>query len=321
VAAKQGIGGWDVGTGHEYYGNLIYHNGWSSLDHGIYTQNTAPHGLKRIVDNIIFENAGFGIHAYGQTPVLSGFHVEGNICFATSCMPRNPQHGQCNILLGGSKPISGVVLKDNCTWHPEGESKRGVDVGYTAQGNGGILIQGNYFMGGANALELKGARDATVRGNTFWAPDGMVRVTYAPDADGSRIVFDRNTFIDNGKFDLAKWQAQTGSAKTDQVAAGKAGRPAGLHVVVRVNQYETERVHLAVYNWDRKDAVRIDLGDVLKAGDAYRVISVLDYFGKPVAEGKAAGPYIDLPMQGHRYEPEFGAYVLFRAPGGGHAPP
>jgi hypothetical protein len=55
--------------------------------------------------------------------------------------------------------------------------------------------------------------------------------------------------------------------------------------------------------------------------DAYRVVNVLDYFGNPVAEGKAAGPFIDLPMQGHRYEPEFGAYVLFRTQGGGHAPP
>jgi hypothetical protein len=88
---------------------------------------------------------------------------------------------------------------------------------------------------------------------------------------------------------------------------------------VRVNRYEPERVHLAVYNWDRKDSVRIDLKGVLAAGDAYRVASALDYFGPPVVQGKAEGAYVDLPMKGHRYEPEFGAYVLFRgeSPAGG----
>jgi hypothetical protein len=56
----------------------------------------------------------------------------------------------------------------------------------------------------------------------------------------------------------------------------------------------------------------VDLTDVLNNGDTYRVVNVVDYFGKPVLQGKASGPSILLPMQGHRYEPEFGAYVLFR---------
>jgi len=311
----QGIGGWDVGDDHEYYGNLIYHNGWSTLDHGIYTQNTAAHTVKRIADNIIFENAGFGIHAYGQTPVLSGYVLEGNICFAASLSPRSPDSGQCNILVGGSKPLSNVLLKSNATWSPDGQSKRSVDVGYSAEGNSAIRIEDNYFMGGAMALELKSIRDAEVCGNTFWAPAGMVRTTLAPNADKARCVFERNTFIDNGRFDLSAWQKETGAAATNQLGPSKEGRPTGLHVLVRVNRYEPERVHLAVYNWDRKDSVRIDLKGVLAAGDAYRVVSVLDYFGPPVAQGKAEGSYVKLPMKGHRYEPEFGAYVLFRGNG------
>lgn len=308
----QGIGGWDVGDDHEYYGNIIYHNGWNTLDHGIYTQNTARHTTKRIVDNIIFENAGFGIHAYGQAPTLCGFHVEGNICFATSRMPRNPQESQVNILLGGSKPISKVVLKSNCTWHPDPGSKRGVDIGYKAQGCQEILVEDNYLMGGANALELNGVLDATVRNNTFWAPAGMVKLAPAPGADRKNFVFEGNTYIQNGRFDLAKWRAETGSAKTDRVVPGRKGQPTGVHVVTRVNRYEPERIHIAVYNWDKRPSVRIDIKGLLKRGDGYRVVNVLDYFGKPVAQGKAEVPYIELRMRGHRYEPDFGAYVLFR---------
>ena len=96
---------------------------------------------------------------------------------------------------------------------------------------------------------------------------------------------------------------------------GKNGRPTGLHVFQRVNQYEPRRVHLAVYNWDHLDRVKIDLEGILARGQAYRVVNVLDFFAAPVAEGKAEGPGIVLPMRGHRYEPEFGAYVLFRGEG------
>ena len=308
----QGIGPGDVGNDHEYYGNLVYQNGWNGLDHGIYPQNTARHTPKRIVDNVFFENAGFGIHAYGEAPTLCGFHVEGNICFATAKKPRAAQEGGVNILLGGQKPISNIVLKDNCTYHPDAGSKRGVDIGFHGHGNSNILVEHNYFMCGSNAIELKNVLDAVVRDNTFWAPSGMISVTYGPGADKSKVIFEGNTYIDNKRFDLAQWRATTGSAKTDKVVRGKDGRPTGLLVFKRVNQYEPERVHLAVYNWDRRPVVRIALKDILQAGDSYRVVSVLDYFGKPVAQGKAPGACVDLPMKGRRYEPEFGAYILFR---------
>jgi len=89
--------------------------------------------------------------------------------------------GEVNILLGGRKPISNIALKANCTWHPQdADSKRGVDVGLREPGNSGILVENNYFTCGANAVELKGVLDATVRRNVFWAPRGMVEVTFAP---------------------------------------------------------------------------------------------------------------------------------------------
>jgi len=307
----QGIGGGDVGDDHEIYGNIIYHNGWNTLDHGLYVQNTALHTVKRFVDNIVFENAGCGFHLYGQSPQLSGLYLEGNISFATSLNPRCPSNGEMNILTGGYKPITHLVLKSNCTYHPNAASKRGVDVGFHGSPNTDIRIEDNYFTCGANALELKGAAEAVVRNNTFWAPVGMVAVKL-PVVDHLKLIFENNTYIDNGKFDLAGFRAQIHSGASDRLVAGKNGRPIGLHVFKRVNQYEPRRVHLAVYNWDHLDRVKIDLQGILVRGQAYRVINVLDFFGAPVAEGRADGPGIVLPMRGHRYEPEFGAYVLFR---------
>ena len=354
----QGIGGWDVGNDHEYYGNIIYRNSTTDQGHGIYSQNTAQHTVKKYIDNIVFENAGCGFHLYGGVPVLSGFYLEGNIAFATSLHPKYPRRGQINLLVGGKKPLSNVVLKDNCTYHPQAESKRGVDIGYTGGPNTNILVEGNYFTGGNNAMEIKNAASAIVRSNTFWAPTGMVLLTTAlpkkqaapvkssemPSLDGSpdvppkivaaeppllkakdaavtpgdaapaqpAIIFEGNTYIDNGRFNLEQFRRQINSGQTDKVVAGQDGRPAGLHVFKRVNRYEPQRVHLAVYNWDHQEVVEIDLKGILKEGDAFRVVNVLDYYGPPVLEGKAKGAQIELPMKGHRYEPEFGAYVLFR---------
>ena len=158
-----------MGDDQEIYGNIICHNGWNTLDHGLYVQNTARHTVNRFVDNIVFENAGCGFHLYGKSPQLSGLYLEGNISFATSLNPRCPGKGEMNILAGGSKPITHLVLKNNCTYHPNPASKRGVDVGFHGSPNTDIRIEDNYFTCGANAMELNGAAEAVVRNNTFWA--------------------------------------------------------------------------------------------------------------------------------------------------------
>ena len=160
------------------------------------------------------------------------------------------------------------------------------------------------------AKELFVAADVTVRGNTFWAPADMVQVALDPAADKKSTRIDRNTFIANGKFDLDAWRKTTGFDAHSKLAAGKDGRPTGLHVISRANRYEPTRILLAVYNWDHRDAVDIDASGLAKPGSRYRIVSVMDYFGKPVAEGRLTGRTIHLPMKGHRYEPEFGAYVL-----------
>ena len=308
-----GIGAWDVGNDHEMYGNIIYRNGCNSLDHGIYSQNTAKHTAKKYLDNIMFENAGSNIQIYGQNPILSGFDVEGNICYAASLHPKFTIQGQMSIIVGGTNPISNVVLKNNCTYHPKPDSKRGMDVGYTAKGNRNIVVEDNYFTGGLNAMEIKGAvGDLTVRNNTFWAPAGMVKITWGENPDKAKVQWDGNTYLANGKFDLEAWRKETGFDKESKLVEGKDGRPTGLFVFKRVNKYEPERVHFAVYNWDQKPEVEIDVAGLAAPGSKYRIVNALDWFGEPVAKGEVAGKTIALPMKGHTYEPEFGAYVLFR---------
>lgn len=344
----QGIGGWDVGNDHEFYGNILYHNGWTTLDHGIYSQNQAKHTVKRYVDNIVFENAGFGLHLYGSDPYLDGLYVEGNCCFATGLMPRHPNPPQVNILIGGMNRLANVIVRGNCTYHPSATSKRGVDIGYSGSPNRDILIENNYFTGGSHAMELKGVSDAVVRSNQFWAPRGtIVMQTVArpgpkpipaselpklgdeldvlgkismeeEPAETERpskpvVIWEHNTYLDNGAFDLAAWRERSGSGATDRFGSGTAGRPADVFVFTRINRYEPDRVHLAIFNWPRTDAVAIPLDDVLQNGQSFRLMDPRDLWGKPVAAGTYSGSAIRVSLTGP-YAPEFACYILFRKP-------
>lgn len=302
----QGIGGWDVGNDHEYYGNIVYRNGTNSKDHGIYSQNTAKHSTKRIVDNIIFDNAGYNIHVYGEKPTLSGYHFEGNICYGA---------GGANILVGGSKPLSNVTLIGNCTYFAPGRGTgRSVDIGYNGKDNRHLRVEGNYFMSGKTALMLKGvAADAVVRGNTFWGEDAPVEVTLAEGAAGSAIHWDRNTYVVSPGPNLSSLPHVKAQASETVIEADQ-GRPTGVFVFRRLNRYDPDRVHLAVYNWDRRPVVEIDVADLAPVGSRYRVVDAADFYGKAVAEGTVAERTIELPMGGDPEEREFGAFVLFRQP-------
>lgn len=327
VPTVMGIAGWDCGDDHEFYGNIVFRNGEYTLDHGFYSQNEAEHTAKRYVDNIVFENRGQGFQIYGSAPTLRNIYVEGNIAFCTG-FPGAPHPGM-NILIGGEKnPTTCVIVRDNCTYHHSPASKRGVDIGYRAGPNTQIRVENNYFTGGANAMELNLVAEAMVRGNTFWAPHGMVVLTTAappkpvekitlPDPSASAgdtevdpelepepqdsektrpakspsveparpvVVFESNTYIGNGRFDLDRFRKETGTGQSDRLVAGKDGRPVGLHVFKRVNRYEPNRVHLAVYNWSRAEAVALDLNDVLKKGEMFRIVEVHDLWATPALQ-------------------------------------
>jgi hypothetical protein len=320
--SAMGIGGWDTGSDHEFYGNIVFRNGWNSLDHGFYSQNTAAHTAKRYVDNLVFENTGEGFQIYGSAPFLRNIYFEGNAAFCTGFVPYAPQAAkepEMNILIGGTRnPLTCAIVRNNCSYHPSLAAKRGVDIGYRGRPNSQILIENNYFTGGSSAMDLKNVAEATVRHNIFWSPSGMVSVTFAPaeviDQAGlppAKVVFENNTYIDNGRFSLPTLQAATKSGQTDKVLPGKHGRPAEVYVFKRVNRYEPDRVHLALYNWPKTDTVALDLGEVLMAGQKFRIVEVHDIWGAPALAGTYGGKPIIFKPAG-AYAPEFGCYLLFR---------
>jgi hypothetical protein len=157
------------GTNTEISGCIIYNNGWDEAGnrghgHGIYIKNTMPStALAR--DNIIFNQFGYGIHAYTDK---SGEHVDNvtlrrNVAFNNGTIASKITSGSSNIMVGADTPGiggSGDVLDSNMTYwsyNPSGSFAEGINVEigrdpnntdkHGAANPGTVQVTNNYFVG------------------------------------------------------------------------------------------------------------------------------------------------------------------------------
>jgi hypothetical protein len=301
-----GVGAWSEGEGGEIYGCLIYHCGWRAADrghgHGIYAQNVR--GTKRIVDNVIYGQFGYGIHAYGSAKAkLEGFHIEGNALFNNGCLSGQGERAP-NVLVGGGAPARRITVERNFTYHSElaGTSSQ---FGYAAP-NDDLVLRDNYFAGFVRVLPWG---RITARGNTFVGLTSLVELR-AADRDRLRgYDWDENTYL-SGEVQYSPlsafaadepiahgWRDWQSLAGLDAKSTYVPGRPKGARVFVRPNRYEAGRAHIVVYNWDKAATMDVDLAGVLKRGQSFVVRDAENYFGQPVLSGSYDGALLKLPMQ------------------------
>jgi hypothetical protein len=166
---RQGISFWSEAENAEAHGCLIFNNGWDGATgrghgHGIYVQNRA--GKKRIENNVIFDQFGGGIVAYGSEKAsLDNLEIVGNTVFNSGALSA---HGDDrNLLVGGGRVARGAVIEDNATYYRKGP---GNNLGYDA-----------------------GCRDAVVRRNVFASGGEGPAVHMVKCADGLRM--EANTFV------------------------------------------------------------------------------------------------------------------------------
>ena len=329
-----GFGAWSPAVDCEIYGCLIHDFGYAAPDrghgHAVYTQNET--GTKRIVDNIMFHGAGWNIHVYGQQGRCEGFHIEGNICFSAGTLVK----GQVadNILVSAYTPADRITLVDNYCYHPGGEDRLGggwrpcvrVD-SYGKEVNGTCLVRGN-VIAGARGLQVGRWKDATITENLIWGPKVLASVQPPGGDQFKNYRWDKNTYLltgqtapmviggEKGRIEKAagigfdEWKQRTGFDAASQTLPGHEGRPSGTSVYVRPNKYEPGRGHVAVFNWDRRRSVEVDLGKVLRRGARYAMHNVQDPYGKPVAAGVYDGKAVTLPMLMSAIAPEFDAFVV-----------
>jgi hypothetical protein len=307
-----GIGFWtDCAPPAEIYGCIIYNNGWQGPapdrghGHAIYAQNRD--GVKRLVDNIFFNQFGYGIHAYGSSRAfLKGFHIEGNTGFNNGSLSRGREMTS-NILVGGGAPAANIVLTENLSYFDK--PAPGFRLGFGPV-NDDVEAGGNYVVG---ILQVDKWRKTRFAGNTVVSPGPLARLDVA--GDGSAHEWRRNSYFsrnpvfavtEGGKtaeLDFAAWQERIGS---DRDSAVHPEPPSGTRVFVRPNRYQPGRAHIAVFNWDRRDAVEADLSQVLAPGRKFEIRYAQDYFGAPALRGKCVGKPVRIPMRAHPPAPPIG---------------
>ena len=252
-------GFWETALELELYGCLIYENGYDDDDraHGHGVYTQNLEGRKHIVDNAIFNGYSFGIHAYTEGGHIDNFDIIGNFWWSSGVAAAGVDTRKDDCLVGGLQPASGIVLEENVSWAAS-PSGRSTRLGYSAPGNKDVTLTGNFFAG-ATSFPTPW-ESITMTGNTFIGEVNGVSAADYPDNE---------------------WLSEPPSAPT---------------VIVRPNQYEEGRAHVAVFNWQEADTVDVDLGDLLPIGRGFEIRNIQDYFGEAVFSGVYDGKPIPLPM-------------------------
>ena len=284
----RGSGFWQGAYDSEMYGCIIYNNGWDAPDrghgHGIYIQNDK--GSKLIADCIVFNQFGYGIHAYveGAEGYLNNIRLEGVVSFNNGAPSI---HGlTTNILIGGRVRVASSPEILNCFAYTKASNGGANNLGYSA-GAQELIVKDSVFAG-KNALTLVKCVNAALTGNIFY---------------GALAGFDAAQYPKN------KYYTE---------------RPKGVWAYTRRNKYDPSRLTVIVYNWDLKDLVEIPApAGFLKEKEAYDITDVQNYYGGPVSAGKYNGKTIAVPMnlkkvsavaglevQPEHTAPEFGVFIL-----------
>jgi hypothetical protein len=301
-----GVGFWSSAPDAEVYGTIIYNNGYQGPDrghgHGIYAQNTS--GTKRIADNVIFNQFGYGIHVYGSSSAgLKGFDIEGNVSFNNGSLSRT--QNAPDLLVGGGSPAERITVTNNYTYQGAGKTTAVFGDVYGAVNND-LMLRDNYLIG---TTKLTNWRSLSASGNTF-AGAGTILFFNTGSLSTSSYSWDRNSYVaqpspyqpfaltssgSNRSLSFAGWQSSTG---LDRGSSYGTGSPSGTRVFVRENRYEPGRATVVVYNWGRQGSASVDVSSILPAGGRYEVRNVQNYYGSPVASGTYNGGSLTLPLGG-----------------------
>jgi hypothetical protein len=324
-----GVGMWSAGESGECYGCLIYNNGWTGPDrghgHGIYTQN--ERGTKRIVDNLIFNQFGYGIHAYGSSKAtLEGYHIEGNVLFDNGILVGDGSRSS-NVLVGGNNRAARIALVNNFVYHA-GLEQTSLQIGYGPK-SVDLELRNNYIAGFMRIMDWE---RAVAEGNTFVGKTSLIEL-HSSDLKGFR--WNKNRYLSREeRFApfavmlpqekvIGAWTPWCDRTAFDADSKYEKGPPRGTEVFVRPNKYEPGRANIVVFNWDKASTVDVELKNGMKPGTAFRIVRATDFYGEPVVRGKYEGTPIKLPMRANPSpapigmakplaptEPEFGAFVV-----------
>jgi tRNA A-37 threonylcarbamoyl transferase component Bud32 len=281
----------------ELYGNILLNNG---------PETTPPHyayypaGLwgvtpKEFNENIVAGNRSgyWQVFLHSMQQSASGlYRVSGNIVIGPAAVRVDLRLGETGKLIYSENlhfEANALLLT------PPSES--------TTE----FRVSDNFFV--RSDLQIgAGSAAGIVTGNTFRQPKPGVTVTLN---SAGAVTWDRNTYYYPFRATFRASPGLTWDQWREQSRFDPNSRlvdaPTGAHVVIRPNKFEPGRAHVAVFAWDRRDAVELDLSAVLKPGDPFEVHRLEDLRGSPVRAGTFTGTPVPVPLQQGR---EFQVFLV-----------
>jgi hypothetical protein len=312
VFHDNGAGIWDKSDGTEIYGCLFYFNGNNRFEHGLYVGNSR--GTKTISDCVVFDNAGFGIHAFSgsDASAQTGLTIERNAVFNNGSLLAEDQPST-NVIVGGVRgvPARRIRVAENLVYSPprcpNGKSQ-GILLGYDDAENSGLQLVGNVVVGFV-PLRVYWWSDVVCRGNTVVTSGNAVDLKLPTGTSVASYVWDENTYVSTRPsgvglsvdgwqgVGIRAWRAETGLDRDSVERTDARALARRADVFVRENAYERGRGNVFVYNPALETAVDVDLSGVLSAGDRFEVVDAENYYGAPVVSGVYGGGRVRLPLR------------------------
>ena len=312
-----GISVWDTNNS-ELNGNIIYNVGGYGTDrghgHDLYLQNNAPSVLT-VIDNIGFNNFDEGVQAYGSSSAfVQNMAFTGNVIFNSGLLYGNLVD---NFTVGGGGGTGGtnnITLTNNYTYDTPSRNLGQNEIGYLwDSAEGSATVTGNYFIGGAQAVDLERWTNLTFQNNTMYVAPGSQEswLLVAPGQNPAGYNDSNNTYYGNEQFweypDCSGWpcgyrvitSALWQGLGIDRSSTFSSNAPTGVWTFVRPNQYETGRANIVVYNWNPGSSVTVDLsGAGINVGDSYQIRDAENWYGGAVVSGTYTGSPVTIPMSG-----------------------
>jgi tRNA A-37 threonylcarbamoyl transferase component Bud32 len=276
----------------ELYGNIFLSNGPETTPphYAYYVASLWGAAPNEFNENVVAANRSgyWQLFSHSAQPAQGLHRVSGNMIIG-------PAGARADLRLGES---SKLIYSEN--FHFESGA---ILLTPPSEPTAELRVSDNFFVRGDLQIGA-GSAAGIVTGNTFRQPKPGILITL--NGTGT-FTWDRNTYYPpfralRGGPGLTwdQWRAQT---RFDQNSRLLEVAPSGAHVVVRPNKFEPGRAHVAVFAWDRLDAVELDLSTVLKPGDRFEVHRLEELRGTPVRAGTFTGAPVPVPLpQGREFQ-------------------
>ena len=236
--------------------------------------------------NLIIHNCNQAISCWvGETNA----EIYGCIMYGNGWLGVDRGHGHCIYTQNdqGVKTISHCIMTcrydGSYTLHAYGSERAYVN-NYLVTENI-CYAPGPFLIGGGRP-----SHGIRVYGNYLYGID--MRIGYGAPANEDCDI--RDNVIVNGRLEIDRYRKAV--QQNNLIVAKNDPRPAQTKSVLLPNQYDPDRAHLVIYNWDKVETVEVDAGGFAKDGDVIELFDPKDLFGTPTAAPTRRNGIIRVPI-------------------------